>query len=71
MKVRDSQEAFTNALTVGMLTLDRTNTTDRYVGDFMYMYTDETFDWFKNRNTREYVKVRPDTRIQKVDVGGE
>ena len=80
MEVRDSHQAFENALVVGMLTLNRHDTTGRYIGEFMYMYSGvdrnlsgsgDVFDWFKNRNTREYVGVRPSTKRPRIMPDGE
>jgi hypothetical protein len=47
--LRDSQQAFRDALGNGDLNMET-------VGAFMYMYSEADGDWFKNRNTREYVK---------------
>ena len=47
--LRDSQQAFRDAL--GNLDL-----TDETIGDYMYMYSEDDGDWFKHRDTREYVK---------------
>jgi len=29
-----------------------------FAGDYMYMYSDGGFDFFKHKETREYIKVR-------------
>jgi hypothetical protein len=47
--LRDSQQAFRDALGNADLTMET-------VGEYMYMYSEPDGDWFKNRNTREYVK---------------
>jgi len=47
--LRDSQQAFRDALGNGDLTMET-------VGEFMYMYSEADGDWFKHKITREYVK---------------
>jgi len=49
MFMRDSQQAFRDAIGNGDLTFET-------AGEWMYMHSEEDGDWFKNRNTREYVK---------------
>lgn len=46
--VRDSELAFENAIRMGM----------RKPNEYMYMYTDGIFDFFKHRDTRLYVCYR-------------
>ena len=45
---RDHMEAFEEALATGRLTLEN-------VDDWMYMYTENGKDCFKNIDTREYL----------------
>lgn len=47
--------AFAFAISQGHLSRDASS--DLWVGHFMYMHSEGGFDWFKHRDTREYVKV--------------
>lgn len=46
MKLRDVDSAFENAIKKGLQSVE----------DWMYMYSDDKMDYFKNVNTREYQK---------------
>ncbi len=47
--------AFDYAVSQGHLSRD--DSSDRWVGRFMYVRSEDGFDWFKHRDTPEYVKV--------------
>ncbi len=47
--------AFDYAISQGYLSRDASS--DRWVGHFTYMQSEDGFDWFRHRDTREYVKV--------------
>lgn len=34
------------------------NKTNNYLHDFMYMYSDNNYDYFKHHDTRKYISVR-------------
>ena len=53
---RDAQKAFQEAIDSGHLLVDRNNTL-RYAGNYMYMHSSETMDYFKNKETRKYMGV--------------
>lgn len=55
MKIRDSQEAFNNALNNEKLVHNENES--NFVGLYMYMYSDDKYDYFKHIETREYIKV--------------
>tara|TARA_R100000700_G_C3052929_1_gene71379 strand:+ start:196 stop:414 length:219 start_codon:yes stop_codon:yes gene_type:complete len=58
---RDSQEAFEEAILHGYLTtIDYED--GKYAGEWMYMHTIGTTDYFKNINTRKYLEI-PYTNI--------
>ena len=48
--IRDSQEAFEEAIRRGLMT-------NESAGAWMYMYSDANIDYFKNIMTREYWKI--------------
>lgn len=53
-KFRNSQEAFLDAIQEGRLSKNPSD--ENFVGNYMYMYTDEKGkDHFKHINTREYL----------------
>ena len=52
---RDPQVAFANALSVGAMSHD--DDPDN-VENWMYMYSSFDHDFFKHRDTREYLNVR-------------
>ena len=54
--VRNHEEAFDNAIAQGM--------TEPW--DYMYMYSDSEFDYFKHRVTREFVQY-PYTEVESQD----
>jgi hypothetical protein len=47
---RDSQAAFNEAIERGMMT-------DESAGDWMYMYSDASCDYFKHIDTRRYWQI--------------
>ena len=47
MRFRDVEEAFENAIKTGIVEIEK----------YMYMFSDERFDYFKHMETREYEKV--------------
>lgn len=51
---RNSQEAFNNAIKCGKLSINAGSS--NYAGDYMYMHStkSDSFDHFKNINTRKY-----------------
>lgn len=49
-------DAFPNALEKEIFSYENEKDSN-YVGHFMYMYSDDTHDFFKNINSRKYVKV--------------
>lgn len=61
MKMRDSQEAFEHALKKELLSNDKES--PNFVGLYMYMYSDEEYDYFKHIDTREYIKVKNNAPI--------
>lgn len=52
MRFRFSKHCFENAISKGKLTLNPGD--DNYIGNYMYMHSDETTDSFKNIITRKY-----------------
>ena len=48
LEFRDYEEAFENAIKKGLCNPD----------DYMYMYSDNKYDYFKNSCTRSYKKFR-------------
>ena len=63
---KESQAAFERALRKRELNnwspvaLNQTNQdgyNQRFIGDWMFMSTDENFDHFKNKNTKEYLHI--------------
>lgn len=64
MTFRDSGQAFEDAIFGGALSDDPQDRGGSwiecagYVGDFMYMGTQNGVDLFKNKNTRKYVHVK-------------
>jgi len=55
MIVRDAQEAFKNAIEKG--NLSTVQAWENFAGKFMYMYSDEKKDFFKNKDTRHFLAV--------------
>lgn len=51
MRFRDVEEAFENAIKTGIEEIEK----------YMYMFSDDSFDYFKHIETREYEKVANDT----------
>ena len=47
MRFRDVEEAFENAIKNGIVEIEK----------YMYMFSDDRFDYFKHMETREYEKV--------------
>lgn len=56
MKFRESQEAFDDAIELGCLS--RVETDDNFAGNYMYMHSDSTYDYFKHITTRKYLEVK-------------
>ena len=55
---RKFEQAFADAISAGSLSEDHDS--DRYAGQYMYMYSSEGYDYFKNSNTRRYIRsARP------------
>jgi len=50
---RDPNTAFNDAIDAGILSTDPQN--ERYIGNWMYMYTTENKDAFKNIDDRSYI----------------
>ena len=68
MHTIDSQVAFDHAVKVGAFGMTRDDNHEHdpwpcscpwfgYVGDYMYMYSEEGFDYFKHIETRKYARV--------------
>ena len=64
VEFRASSECFDNAIATGFLAnstvtgAGTTNTSnDKWAGNWMYMYSKPGIDFFKNRNTRNYIEV--------------
>jgi hypothetical protein len=58
IEFRNSSECFDNAIATGFLasgTVSANN--DRWAGNWMYMYSKPGIDYFKNRDTRNYIEV--------------
>lgn len=59
--LRDSEQAFNDAVAAGVLSVDialqdyQTSGTSQYAGNWMYMYTLDGFDYFKNIAQRHYI----------------
>ena len=53
---RDSKSAFGDAIARGTLSVSRD--ADHYAGDYMYMHSEGARDYFKNRDTRQYISSR-------------
>ena len=55
----DPQEAFENAIEKGIFTEELTDPLDAFVGDWMYMHSDnkKKIDFFKNKWTKKYKEV--------------
>ncbi len=58
MTFRNSQQAFNDAILLGVLSI--TPASPNYAGSFMYMHTDAKGDAFKNIDTRRYLTVPAD-----------
>lgn len=52
---REPNEAFDDAIKAGHLSADAN--ASNYAGNFMYMYSEEGKDFFKNSMTRKYLVV--------------
>jgi hypothetical protein len=50
---RNSEEAFRAAIDAKILSVNED--WENYAGNYMYMYTNDGRDWFKNINTRHYL----------------
>jgi len=55
----DPQMAFENAIEKGIFTEELTDPLDAFVGDWMYMHSDnkKKIDFFKNKWTKKYKEV--------------
>jgi hypothetical protein len=53
--IRGHVKAFTNATDLGAFT--KTPEDRRYVGAFTYMFSDSKWDWFKDKDSREYTQI--------------
>ena len=55
----DPQMAFENAIEKGIFTEEYTDPLDKFVGEWMYMHSDniKKIDYFKNKTTRKYKEV--------------
>jgi hypothetical protein len=53
--IRGHMRAFNNAISMGIF--DTNPNSRRYVAPYMYMYSDDNYDYFKHMDTREYKKV--------------
>ena len=58
IEFRDAQLAFREAIKRGSLT-DKPGYF-KYAGNWMYMHTEDGFDFFKHIDTREYIHVKID-----------
>ena len=52
--VSNITELFQEAIEAGILSDDETK--DNYAGNYMYMYSKGYIHFFKNKDTREYIK---------------
>ncbi len=59
MRFRNGDEAFVHAIDHGHLSADVKS--NLFADKFMYMYSTENFDYFKNVKTREYLKAANDS----------
>ena len=59
MKLRNPETAFQSAIGNGHLNI--TPESVFYAGKYMYMYSDDTCDYFKNIDSRQYLKVSQTT----------
>ena len=58
IEFRNSSECFDNAIVTGFLATGTVNTSDvKWAGNWMYMYSKPGIDYFKNRDTRNYIEV--------------
>ena len=64
VNLKPPSECFDNAIATGFLTASTitgsgtTNTSnDKWAGNWMYMYSKLGVDYFKNKNTRDYIEV--------------
>ncbi len=57
MTFRNSQEAFNDAIKRGDLSIEKGR--DNYAGDYMYMHTENGYDFFKSIIHRNYQKFGP------------
>ena len=55
MEFNDSEQAFNNAIVLGILSSDKKN--ECYAGNYMYMYTAGDEDYFKHIVSRGYIKT--------------
>lgn len=61
---RDPQEAFTDAINAGVLSSDmELRGTELYVGSWMYMYSKDGYDYFKNIAYRHYITSKIPERV--------
>ena len=56
MEYRNPEQAFDDAIRAERLNISEGSA--RYAGDYMYMYSLESVDYFKNFNTKKYIQVR-------------
>lgn len=54
--IRDAKIAFDNALDKNEM--NHNEDSELFVGKFMYMYSDNNYDYFKNKDTRYYLKIK-------------
>ena len=54
--IRNSEEAFNNAIQIGIFSTDKNN--EFWAGNYMYMFSEATLDFFKNINTRKYESIK-------------
>ena len=59
MKLRNPETAFQSAIDKGHLNI--TPESIFFAGNYMYMYSDDTCDFFKNIESRQYLKVSQTT----------
>lgn len=65
--MEDSEAVFRQAILEGVLSVDRNDR--RFAGHFMYLFHDEKgVAWFKHRNTRKCVTMRPGRRTGQVRI---
>ena len=57
IELRKSSECFDNAIATGFLAISTVTGNDKWAGNWMYMYSKLGVDYFKNRNSRNYIEV--------------